>query len=89
VEGHLPEAQNRLGPRRAEEAIALEASGKVPGCVCLEQRRVRVLYSRGAFDQHARISTLSGSSWMTVILGGGGSEASDRCVGGPRQDETK
>jgi len=45
--------------------------------------------SRGALDRHARISTLSGSSWTTVILGGGGSETPDRCVGGPRQDETK
>jgi hypothetical protein len=79
----------RSGPRRTEEAIALEASGEVPGCVCLEQRRIGVLYSRGALDRHARISTLSGSSWTTVILGGGGSETPDRCVGGPRQDETK
>jgi len=89
VEGHLPKAQNRSRPRRTEEAIALEALGKVPGCVCLEQKRVRVLHSRGAFDRHARISTLSNSSWTIVILGGGGNEALDRCVGGPRQDETK
>jgi hypothetical protein len=48
-----------------------------------------VLYSRGAFDRHARIPTVLSSFWTTVILGGGRSETPDRCVGGPGQDETK
>jgi hypothetical protein len=32
---------------------------------------------------------MSGSSWATFILGGGGSQVTDRCVGGTGEDETK
>ncbi len=46
-----------------------------------------MLYSWGALDRHVRIPTVLSSFWTTVILGGGGSETPDRCVGGPGQDE--
>jgi hypothetical protein len=32
---------------------------------------------------------MSVSSWATFILGGGVSQATDSCVGGPGEDETK
>jgi hypothetical protein len=67
----------------------MEASQSVPGCVCLEQRGVRMLHSWGALHRHTRIPTLQGSAWTIIILGGNGSKAPDRHPGGNGQDETE